>query len=256
MRPAFDKSIILNGLSSETVINCLVVPSGSRRVVCRGEPRRQQNERSAMKSQGGRRTQLSIRSGSRAAQTIELPPGVIRLGRNPTNNFCFDDETISSRHCEVTVRDGTVHIRDLGSTNGTFIDGQPIKEAVLLPGQALRLGSVEIVFEEVPVHIAIPEPESQELNPFLPDGAPCCYNHAASHAIMECAQCSKTFCELCIHQISRVGGAALKLCPVCGGHCRPIGKPKVEKKRKSRISSWIGKLTAKMTGRLTRMILS
>jgi FHA domain len=196
--------------------------------------------------------QLVIKSGSRAEQTIELLSGVVRLGRNPETGFCFDDATVSSRHCEVIVREDAVRIRDLGSTNGTFIDGQQIKEAVLRPGQILRLGSVEIALEAAPVKIAIPEFGVQQPSPFLPDGARCCFNHSGSHATMECPQCRKTFCELCVHQVSRVGGAALRLCPVCGGHCRPIGQAKVEKKRKSRISSWIGKLTAKMTGRLTR----
>ena len=196
--------------------------------------------------------QLHIKSGSRAAQTIELQPGVIRLGRNPTNDFLFDDATISSRHCEVVVLDGTVRVRDLGSTNGTFVDGQRIEEAMLQSGQMLHLGLVEISFETAPVHISIPMVEPQELNPFLADGASVCYNHSTSHATMECTQCCKTFCEVCVHQIRRVGGAALNLCPVCGGHCRTLGQVKVEKKRKSRISSWLGKVTAKMTARLTR----
>ena len=196
--------------------------------------------------------QLRIKSTSRAAQTVELLPGVIRVGRHPTNDFCLDDATVSGRHCEVTKHDGTVRILDLESTNGTFIDGQRIQEAVLLVGQTLRLGSVEIAFEEGPAHIAIPPLASQETNPPLADGTPGCYTHSASQATMECAQCAKVFCELCVHQIRRVGGAALKLCPICGGHCRPMGPPKVEKKRKSRLSSWLGKVTAKITGRLTR----
>jgi hypothetical protein len=194
--------------------------------------------------------QLVIKSGSRAAQKIELMPGVIRLGRNPTNDFHFDDATISSRHCEVIVRDGAVQICDLGSTNGTFINGQRIREALLLPGQTLHLGSVEIALEDAPVEIAIPTQVVAPPSPFLADGAPACHQHPASHATMECGQCGKTFCELCVHQIRRVGGAALRLCPVCGGHCQPIGQAKGRKKRKSRINSWIGKLTAKMARRL------
>jgi hypothetical protein len=148
------------------------------------------------------------------------------------------------------MQDGAVRIRDLGSTNGTFVNGRRVKEAVLMSGQMLCLGSVEITFEDLPAHIAIPTLPPQQPNPFLADGAPCCFNHSASQATMECAQCSKTFCELCVHLIRRVGGASLKLCPVCGGHCQPIGQPKGRKKKKSRINSWIGKLTAKMTRRL------
>jgi predicted component of type VI protein secretion system len=176
--------------------------------------------------------QLVIKSGSRAAHKIELLSGVIRLGRDPTNDFHFDDATISSRHCEVIVRDGKVQICDLGSTNGTFIEGRRIKEALLLPGQTLHLGSVEIALEDAPVVVVIPTQVTVQPSLFLADGAPACYQHSASQATMECAQCSKTFCELCVHLIRRVGGASLKLCPVCGGHCQPIGQPKGRKKKK------------------------
>jgi len=200
--------------------------------------------------------QLVIKSGSRASQRIELMSGVIRLGRNPTNDFCFDDATVSGRHCEVVLEDSMVWIRDVGSTNGTFIDGRPVKEAALLPGQTLHLGSVEIAFDDAPVQIAIPTLAIEQPGQFLADGALSCYHHAASHATMECNQCGKAFCELCFHQIRRVGGTALKLCPVCGGHCRVIGLAKAEKKRKSRIGSWLGKFTAKMTGRLARADVS
>src|SRR5437016_13336117 len=99
--------------------------------------------------------QLRIKSGSRAEQTIELLRGATRLGRHSTNDFSFEDATVSGRHCEVIVQDGAVRVRDLGSTNGTFIGGQRIEEALLLPGQALHLGSVEISLELIPAHIAI-----------------------------------------------------------------------------------------------------
>jgi len=196
--------------------------------------------------------QLVIRSGSRTAQTIELLPGTIRLGRHPANDYCFDDVTVSSHHCEIVVGNKIVQVRDLGSTNGTFIDSQPVKEAVLLPGQTLLLGAVDMAFEDVPVQITVPTLPLLQPSPFLQDGAPACVNHSGSHATMDCTQCHKTFCELCVHQIRRVGGAALKLCPSCGEHCRAIVQEKVGKKRKSRFGSWLGKVTAKMTGRLMR----
>src|SRR5256886_16960213 len=136
--------------------------------------------------------QLAIKSGSRAAQTIDLPSGTIRLGRDRANDFSFDDATVSSRHCEVILQDGTVRVHDLGSTNGTFIDGQQIKEAVLLPGQTLHLGSVEIAFEDAPAHIAIPALTPQQPNPLLSARRPAGYNHSASLAPLECGQGGRT----------------------------------------------------------------
>src|ERR1041384_425134 len=76
--------------------------------------------------------------------TFELEPGFNTLGRNPTNDFRVHDVTVSSFHCEIVVSGDSILVRDLGSTNGTFIDGQPILEAQLNPAQVLRLGSAEL----------------------------------------------------------------------------------------------------------------
>jgi hypothetical protein len=96
-------------------------------------------------------SKLVTKSGSRTGQTIELLSETIRLGRNPANDQCFDDATLSGRHCEIIVGNGMVQVRDLGSTNGTFVDRQSVKEAVLMPGQRLHLGAVELAFEDVPL---------------------------------------------------------------------------------------------------------
>ena len=126
--------------------------------------------------------QLVIRSGSRTAQTIELLPGTVRLGRHPANDYCFDDVTVSGHHCEIVVGNKIVRVRDLGSTNGTFIDSQPVKEAVLLPGQTLLLGAVDMAFEDAPVQITIPTLPLLQPSRFLQDEPPACVNHSGSHA--------------------------------------------------------------------------
>ena len=83
--------------------------------------------------------------------TFELEPGFNTLGRNPTNDFRVHDVTVSSFHCEIVVSEDSVLVRDLGSTNGTYIDGQPVQEAQLTSGQILRLGSAELRLESTPV---------------------------------------------------------------------------------------------------------
>ncbi len=196
---------------------------------------------------------LTLKSNGSATRTIPLVPGVNRLGRDPANDHTIDDPTISARHCEIIVSDAMVLIRDLESMNGTFVDGQPVREAVLLHGQTLHLGGVEMLVEAVTVEIAIPVFSSPEkTSPFFADGRAACVNHQSSHAAVECTQCQKTFCDLCVHQIRRVGGASLTLCPSCSGHCRPITHGAPVTKRKSRLGSWVGKVTAKMTGRFAR----
>ena len=66
------------------------------------------------------------------------------IGRVEDNLFQIGEPSVSSHHCEVHLRGNEVLIRDLNSTNGTFINGEKIAESVLKPGQTLRLGNVEL----------------------------------------------------------------------------------------------------------------
>jgi CheY-like chemotaxis protein len=77
----------------------------------------------------------------------ELGEGWVTIGRGDSNNFQLVEPSISGRHCEVRLRGTELIVRDLLSSNGTFIDGKQITEAVLNPGQTLRLGEVELRFE-------------------------------------------------------------------------------------------------------------
>lgn len=72
--------------------------------------------------------------------TVDKPT---TIGRVEDNTFQIAEASVSSHHCEVLVRGNEVVIKDLNSTNGTFINGEKIAEAVLKPGQTLRLGQVE-----------------------------------------------------------------------------------------------------------------
>jgi pSer/pThr/pTyr-binding forkhead associated (FHA) protein len=92
---------------------------------------------------------------------LELMPGLNRFGRNPTNDFRIPDASISSFHCEVTRNlDHSVSVRDLASTNGTYIDGVRVQQGEVRPGQTLRLGTVEFQLERASVAqpVRIPEP--------------------------------------------------------------------------------------------------
>ena len=71
----------------------------------------------------------------------------ITIGRADGNLFQISDPSVSGRHCEVRLTGGELIVRDLQSTNGTFVDGKNIIEATLKPGQNLRLGDVELQLE-------------------------------------------------------------------------------------------------------------
>ena len=168
---------------------------------------------------------LMINTGMDQDTVWELKPGSNFLGRDEQNDLQFIHPAISTRHCEIILQPDGVFVRDLGSTNGTFIDDQPITEAPLRHGQKLRVGVVEMYLDAPPVHIAIPAlppPPPPALPTFQPDGAPNCLNHADLAADYLCTQCGDHFCEDCITKLRRVGGATLELCPSCSGHCERL----------------------------------
>ena len=80
-------------------------------------------------------------------RACELQTDRTTIGRVDDNTFQIADASVSSHHCEVQLRGSDIVIRDLNSTNGTFINGNKIEESVLKPGQTLRLGQVELKLE-------------------------------------------------------------------------------------------------------------
>ncbi|MFE2556810.1 FHA domain-containing protein [Streptomyces sp. NPDC059352] len=86
---------------------------------------------------------LHVVAGPDAGGVHLLHGGPIRIGRSVDADVPLDDPDVSRAHCTVTVReDGRVTVSDLGSTNGTTLDGVPVgdRPVRLLPGALLRLG--------------------------------------------------------------------------------------------------------------------
>lgn len=90
---------------------------------------------------------LVVLSEGFTGRSIELKGEKISIGRLDDNAFQIEEPSVSSHHCEVFMRGSEVVAKDLNSTNGTFISGEKISEAVLKPGQILRLGQVDIRLE-------------------------------------------------------------------------------------------------------------
>lgn len=188
------------------------------------------------------------------AQVIELKPGLNRLGRSAENDWVFAHPGVSDPHCEILVDNDFVFVRDLESTNGTFVDGSPVRESALYSGQALRIGPVEMILDAPTVHLALPElprPEPVVVAPPPPleDGHPACLNHPARHAVWECPHCSQVYCDACIHKLRRVGGNLVKLCPACSNPCHFTAWSVMMQKRKK---GFLGTLVSKMTDRIRR----
>jgi hypothetical protein len=81
-----------------------------------------------------------------AGRRAHLPPvgklagGRLLLGRASGCQLVFADDTVSRRHAELSLRDGSWFIRDLGSSNGTWVNGRRVMEAEIAPGDDVCLG--------------------------------------------------------------------------------------------------------------------
>src|SRR5215467_8960458 len=87
---------------------------------------------------------LVLLSAGMTGRTHELKVDTTTIGRVEDNTFQIAEPSVSSHHCEVLLRGPDVVVRDLNSSNGTFINGEKVTETVLKPGQVLRLGQIEM----------------------------------------------------------------------------------------------------------------
>src|SRR5215213_3763665 len=79
--------------------------------------------------------------------THELTDDVVTIGRVSDNAIQIEDASVSSHHAELSLRDGTYILKDLGSTNGTRLNGEPVEPEVemrLTPGDRILFGSISI----------------------------------------------------------------------------------------------------------------
>jgi len=167
-------------------------------------------------------------------EPIQLRLGVNRIGRGPHNDFSIDHATISALHCELELGGETLVVRDLGSTNGTYLDGVAVKHSEVRSGQNLRLGSVELMVEFSEVRVVIPrfrEPVAPR-RIATPSGKLVCLHHDDREGMWKCTRCAHLYCTPCIHRIRRRGGKMLYLCPDCSGECELLPEFVKQDKRK------------------------
>lgn len=173
---------------------------------------------------------IVIKIEGRILRDFELKQGLNLLGRTMECDCCLDHPSISGCHCELLLENGSILVRDLGSTNGTYLDGRRIQESVFLNGQTLRIGAFEIGLDGPPVNIAVnplPLPEQEPVATVMPDGKPCCLNHPGVEAALVCQQCDRYYCQRCVRYLRLVGKPVRTFCPACSGVCIPYAPPAV-----------------------------
>jgi pSer/pThr/pTyr-binding forkhead associated (FHA) protein/subtilisin family serine protease len=78
---------------------------------------------------------------------VPLEAGPIVLGRSSENDVILTSPTVSRRHARIVCADGVCTVEDLGSSNGTFVNGERVSRSVLTVGSHLRLGDVELIYD-------------------------------------------------------------------------------------------------------------
>src|SRR5438309_709337 len=89
---------------------------------------------------------LSFETGPFTGRIIALPNQMVTLGRAPDNDVVVADPATSGRHGRIEVRTGAFWISDLGSTNGTLVNGEPVIEKQLADGDLIAIGQNTIRF--------------------------------------------------------------------------------------------------------------
>jgi pSer/pThr/pTyr-binding forkhead associated (FHA) protein len=67
----------------------------------------------------------------------------VTIGKDEDNGICIPETTISGRHAAICTANGSFVIEDLGSTNGTLVNGQKIERRVITHGDTFKLGKCE-----------------------------------------------------------------------------------------------------------------
>ena len=95
---------------------------------------------------------LSAEHESTGRVAFRLPPGAIKtIGRATRADFIVDAALVSRLHCRLEAERDVLHVIDLQSTNGTFVNDARVDRAALKPGDRLRVGRVELTISKATI---------------------------------------------------------------------------------------------------------
>lgn len=89
--------------------------------------------------------ELIIVRGPQAGEVFVLDIPEVTIGRDPSCEVFLNDRTVSRRHAHLSLRDGRAFIEDLGSLNGTWVDGAIVSAGELSSGSSVQIGTFKMV---------------------------------------------------------------------------------------------------------------
>jgi hypothetical protein len=96
---------------------------------------------------GAARAYLLVRTRGGPPVQFDLGGALISIGRADDNDVIVDDPQVSRHHCQLKLRHRAYSLADLGSRNGSMVNGQPVDEIALGPGDVIEIGDTEIEFQ-------------------------------------------------------------------------------------------------------------
>ena len=90
---------------------------------------------------------LHLVKGKPQDKTVEIPPGTLKVGRDPESDLIIAVASVSRHHCEIVNEASRLIIRDKGSGNGTLVNGQKVQEQLLAPGDEIQIGPLTFAVE-------------------------------------------------------------------------------------------------------------
>src|SRR5437870_3225328 len=101
--------------------------------------------------------QLLVVRGRSSSEALKLVDGVTTVGRRDDCQIRIKSSQVSRRHCELFEKKGMLLVKDLGSANGTFVNGQKVEgQRVLEVGDELTIGPVKLRVSKVEEQGAVP----------------------------------------------------------------------------------------------------
>jgi pSer/pThr/pTyr-binding forkhead associated (FHA) protein len=89
---------------------------------------------------------LVVTRGPNAGAQLLLDQASTSAGRHPDSDIFLDDVTVSRRHAEFRVEHDAIHVVDVGSLNGTYLNRVPVDSAVLSHGDEVQIGKFRLMF--------------------------------------------------------------------------------------------------------------
>ena len=90
---------------------------------------------------------VRVRKGRQAGEVFDLGTGPLRIGREDDQTVRVTDDGVSRAHAEIFIMGGAAYVKDLHSTNGTFVNSEAVNEEELKPGDEVKVGETILVFE-------------------------------------------------------------------------------------------------------------